>query len=285
MTGTELDDILADEPQETTQEQTTTDTSVARDDQGRFAQKVEAQPEVTAEPIALNVEELPNQEHGAIPPAALAASRQKARDFGQENETLKTQLAQLQGQVELLTRQQTQQPAAPVEPEKAAPDFWENPDAYLSGKLEPVQKQIETQRDQFSRMLAETAHGAETVGAAYAAFANVPESPARAAQYAAIKQAANPYAALVEWHQRHQTLQTVGSDPKAWLEAEIEKRLSDPAHQGKILERIRGTAQQNTNRSNPLTNLPPSLTRLPAGGNAPGEADMSDAGLFSHATR
>lgn len=285
MTGTELDDILADNGSQGTEPTPSADTSVARDDHGRFAPKVEAQPVVDQGHPQNGETANAEAEHGNIPPAALAASRQKAREKEQEAEGLRSQLAAMQAQIELLSRQTTaRQPAAPVEPEKKA-DFWEDPDGYLKGALTPVQQQLQQQAERFSMRMAIKDHGREVVQEAYSALGAAMQAgdPSARAEYQRIKASDDPYEDIVQWHKRHQTLQRVGDNPDAWLEAEIEKRLADPTHQGKFLERIQATAQQNS-RSNPVTNLPPSLTRLPSGGNStPG--DMSDGSLFANALR
>lgn len=285
MTGTELDDILADNGTQDATEQTQTTDTVARDEHGRFAPKA-GDPEVVAaiEP-AVGAEE---PETGNIPPAALAASRQKAREKEQEAEQLRTQLAELRGQVDVLTRQtrQVHQPAPKIEEQKPTPEIWEDPNGFVQAALNPVQKAMQEQMLAFAKDVAVMRHTEEKVTAAEQAFMQAAQNRTLdPADFDRVIGAKNRYSACVDWHQRQQTLSTVGNDPNAWLEAEIEKRLADPAHQGKFLERIQATAAQNTNRSNPVTNLPPSLTRLPSGGNAPGSTDMSDAGLFSHATR
>jgi len=285
MTGTELDDILADNgSQDQQQETTTTDSAVARDEHGRFAPKEKEEPGVEAG-AAAGAEEA---EHGGIPPAVLAASRAKAREKEQEAETLRTQLAQLQGQVELLSRQTRQPQAAPkVEEPKPTPEIWDDPNGFVQAALTPVQQALQEQAERFSMRMAVRDYGKETVQAAYSAFGQAIQAgdPSARAEYQRIKQSDDPYEDIVQWHKRSQTLQKVGDDPEKWLEAELEKRLGDPAQQAKILERIQATAAQNVNRSNPNVQLPPSLTRLPAGGNAAADVDVSDAGLFSHATR
>jgi len=240
MTGTELDDILADNGTQETTEQTTEQTSsVARDDHGRFAPKVEAQPEVVTAPT-----ETVEAEHaeGNIPPAALAASRQKAREKEQEADQLRTQLAELRGQVDVLTRQtrQVQQPAPKVE-EKPAPEIWEDPNGFVQAALSPVQQQLQRQAERISMRFAVKEYGKETVEAAYSALDKALEAgdPSAKAEYQRIRASDDPYEGIVQWHRRQETLRTVGDDPNAWLEAEIEKRLADPVHQGKFLERIR----------------------------------------------
>lgn len=293
MTGTELDEILAEPatPETETQGQTTQEivtdtqqeTGQTRDENGRFA-KAE-KPEETQEQVQENAEEEHDAGDGKVPQQALHASRQKEKEARQEAETLKQQIAELRGQIQLLS-QRPQQPQTPKE-ETSAPDFWDDPTAFVQGALNPVQQQLQQQREQFSKMLAMQAHGQEAVDGAYKAFVEAAQANpgAYAGEYQSIMRSEHPYDALVQWHKRQQTLSRVGNDPEKWLEAELEKRLADPAQQAKIIERLKAAAATNTNRSNPVTNLPPSLNRLPAGGNTAQDTDVSDEALFSFATR
>lgn len=291
MAGTELDDILADNtPQVEQQVDTSTTMTDApqRDENGRFAPKVEtAAPVVQAQ---VDTTQQADTEAGRVPQQALHASREKERESRQEAEALRSQIAEMRGQIQLLSQRGQAPEVKPAAPAK--PDFWENPDAYLQTgvqeALNPVQQQLQQQNERFSRFMAVQAHGKEAVDAAEAAVeAELSKLPAehQAQMRAARAKAPDPYSEMVTWHKQKQTMQTVGNDPNAWLEAEMEKRLADPAYQAKLLERIRATAAGNTNRSNPVTNLPPSLNRLAAGGHAPGEVDASDAGLFANALR
>lgn len=277
MTGNELDDILAESATPETQEQapqeTETQTQQPRDEGGRFATKAEQPQETT-------VEDEP--EAGKVPQQALHASRKKEQEARHEAEALRQQIAELRGQIQAINQRPSQQPK--IEEQKPV-DFWENPEGYLETKLSPFQQTIQQQREQFSKMLATQAHGKETVDNAFKAFVEAAQGNpgAYAAEYKAMMGSEHPYDALVQWHKRQETLKTVGNDPNAWLEAEMEKRLSDPAYQAKVLEKIRGAA--GGNRSTNVTQLPPSLNRLPAGGNVADDGDASDAALFSFATR
>lgn len=280
MTGTELDEILAESAAPETQEQTTQETnevSQPRDEGGRFAAKAVEQAET-------HVEDEP--EPGKVPQQALHASRKKEQEARQEAETLRQQIAELRGQIQMINQRPSQQVQPKVEEQKPV-DFWEDPNAFVQGALSPVQQQLQQQREQFSKMLAMQSHGKETVDNAFKAFVEAAQANpgAYAGEYQAMMKSEHPYDALVQWHKRQETLKTVGNDPNAWLEAELEKRLSDPSYQAKVMERIRATAANGTTRSNPVTQLPPSLNRLPAGGNVAEESDASDAALFSFATR
>ncbi len=290
MTGNELDEILAsDDVQEITQEQQpeTESTGQTRDEQGRFATKAE-QPEQTQEQPEVTADDT-EPEQGKVPQQALHAARQKAKEATTEAEQLRQQLAQMQAQmqaqIQLLNQRQAPQPQKTEDAPKPV-DFWESPDGFLESRMTPLQQQMQQQREQFSKMLAMQSHGPETVDNAFNAFVEAARAnpQAYAAEYQSIMASEHPYDALVSWHKRQENLRIVGNDPHAWLEAEMEKRLADPAYQAKVLERIKGTAAANS-RSNPVTSLPPSLSRLPAGGNTAADDDVSDAGIFSHAMR
>lgn len=277
MTGNELDEILAEQESETQAE------TQARDDHGRFATKAE-QPEVVAEAPVEQPEPQPEVEPARVPQQALHAAREKAREKDAENEQLRRELAELRGQVQVLARQPTPQTATQQAP---TPEIWDDPNGFVQAALTPVQKAMQQQAELFSRRMAVKEHGHEAVQSAYAALGAAMQGgdPSAQAEFQRIRASDDPYEDIVQWHKRTQTLQRVGSDPEAWLEAEMEKRLADPAVQAKFLEKIKGTAAANTSRSNPVTSLPPSLNRLPAGGNVADENDASDAALFSFAMR
>ncbi len=280
-----LSEIMADEPQgsETTQEQQvetmaeTAEAGQARDDKGRFAAKTD---EVETAATEQTVEKT-----GTVPQQALHAAREKEREARTENESLKRALDEMRGQINLLS-QQRQAPQAKQE-EKKAPEFWEDPDQFVSAKVSTVEQKLATQLETISKRFAIKEHGKDTVDAAYQALGTALQQGDRSAHEAwrVIQQSDDPYEEIVQWDKRAKTMQRVGSDPDAWLEAELEKRLSDPTHQAKILERLQGVAAVNTNRSDPITKLPPSLSRIPSGGNTVDDGDVSDAALFRHARR
>lgn len=283
MTGTELDEILAEETTQENVEQNN-DEGQTRDEHGRFAAKAEeteqAKPQEQPE-AEQNAEPEPGED-GKVPQKALHAARQQAKDSKQEADQLRQQLAQMQGQIQMLTQQMAQprQPEAP----KEVPDFWENPEEFVKTALTPVQQQQQQRLEQFSQMMAVEKYGEETVNTAFQALAGAMQAgdPSAQGTYQRIMGSPHPYGALVEWHKQAETLKQVGSDPSAYFDAEFERRMADPAFMAKITERVQGAATQNS-RSNPVTNLPPSLNGLPAGTNKAEDLDTSDAALFRHA--
>lgn len=256
-----------------------------RDDSGRFAsQQVEKPaaieaPAAEAQPAAGQ----PPSNGGNVPVGAVQDERQKRQAAQQRADDLEKQLAVMQGQVTLLTQQR--QPAPQPQQEQQPVSIFEDPDAFLKSQLSPVQQQMQETREMLMELQATQVHGAEAVTAAKEAaktLFNTPEGRALAMK------PGNIFDNLVKWHKQQQAYARVGNDPDAWLNSEIEKRLADPAFLATAMERARAgvVAQPQNGRSTPVTNLPPSLSRLPAGGNVPaaGAGDQSDGALFSSVT-
>lgn len=285
-TGTELSEILSETPAAavvTGAETTTTETPPATADQtgrlhgadGKFAPKAgdtiqtEQQPASTTQTPPATTEEQP----GMVPQQALHAARQ-------ENADLKRRLEMVERSV---LAQPRQQPPAQQQEQPQAKDFWEDPDGFVAQRLSPLEKTMQRQRESVSRMLAVSAHGADTVNAAFEAIKTglMTNPGATSPDYQRIMASEHPFDELVQWHKRNQNMARVGSDPDKWLEAELEKRLADPAKQAEILARIQASAAAPTNRSTgaPVTALPPSLNRIPGG------ANEASAGLPDDSTR
>lgn len=283
--NSELDAILSDDgstaPADTTTQVTETPpveaTSQPRDETGKFAPKQVDIPAVV-EPVADSHQQHDKPNNG-VPVRAVQEERQKRQEAEASAEALRREIAELRGMV-----QARNQPAQPKQEQQPA-TLWDDPDGYLKSQLSPVQSQMMEMKEFMSENLAVQAHGAESVAAAKAAIEQAARTPEGQQVIQKMMQSRHPFDDLVKWHKQQEAMQRVGSDPDAWLETEMEKRLSDPAYQAKILERIRGTAASNTDRSNPAINLPPSLSGLPSGGNSAGDNDVSDAALFSQALR
>lgn len=286
----ELDEImsgadLAPEAAPIQQEQTPAPaSSQPRDDSGRFAPKPGDVPVAENAPAATDpaagqelVEE--HQATGGIPQARLKAEAEKRREAEADAAALRREIAELRGMV---TAQR--QPAPQPQQEQQQPaSIFEDPDAYLQSQISPVQAQLQETREMLMELQATQRHGAEAVEAAKEAakaLFGTPEGRALG------QKPGNLFDNMVTWHKQQQAFAKVGSDPDAWFQAEYEKRINDPAEQAKLIERFRaGVAGNPANRSQqPIVNLPPSLNRLPAGGNQPADNDMSDGAIFSHAT-
>ncbi|PST19726.1 hypothetical protein C7U61_14635 [Rhizobium sp. JAB6] len=254
--------------------------AVARDDQGRFATKTpaEAPAPVVDQPVAATpTEQQPIP--GNVPVGAVKAEREKRQAAEADAEALRREVAELRGMV--VARQQP----APQPPKEERPiALWDDPDAYLQNQLTPFQQQMQEMREELWESKAAAVHTPEAVQAAKAAAEKLFGTPEGNALHQQITASGNPFDNLVKWHKQQQAIARVGDDPEAFIQAELERRLADPAEQAKILERIRSGAASNPTTAQPVTSLPPSLSRLPSGGNAAADNDMSDSALFSHAT-
>lgn len=165
------------------------------------------------------------------------------------------------------------------------PDFFENPDqatqALILRTLQPYAEETRRNLMYMGKMVASATHGAEKVEEAEQAFLDARAREALdPADYERVVQSPNRYDAVVQWHKRHSVLASVGDDPNAWFEKQLESKMADPKFQAKWLEKVRGDAATRP----PVTKLPPSLSRTTAAANnAEVDGDLSDHSLFSYA--
>jgi hypothetical protein len=184
--------------------------------------------------------------------------------------------------------------AAHMRQNQKQPDFFENPDAAtqsliartLQPFVEQVQRERETDRKEriyLGKMVAESAHGADKVSAAEQAFLRARETQALdPTDYERVVQSPNRYDEVVRWHQRQTVLSSVGNDPNAWFEKQLEAKMADPTFQAKVLAKIQGDAASRPTE----TRLPPSLSRVTSSaGNRQDMGDMSDRSLFDFAMK
>jgi hypothetical protein len=252
-----------------------------RDEAGKFASPqpeppVQAQAPV-AEPQAPTPETPPA---GGVPVGAVKAEREKRQAAEADAEALRREIAELRGMV-----QAVRQPAPQPQQEKQPVSIFEDPDAFLQSQLSPVQQQLQEMREEVWESRAAVVHTQEAVDAAKEAANALAGTPQGRALHQQITAGGNPFDNLVKWHKQQQAYARVGNDPDAWLNAEIEKRMQDPAFLAQAVERARAGVSPTPQTRQPVTSIPPSLSRLPAGGNAPqgGEAQSDDA-LFSATT-
>lgn len=273
----ELDEIMSDSGPSASEVQTE-QPSQTRDESGRFAPATPAAV-ITDAPVGEEHQQEEHHQQGGIPKERLKAEADKRREAEASAEALRREIAELRGMVQASSQpkpQATQEERPPV-------TIWDNPEEFLNSQLSPVQQQMQEMREMMWESQAAGKHGADKIEAAKAAAQALAGTPEGRALHQQITSKGNPFDNLVAWHQQQQVFSRIGNDPDAWLEAELEKRLSDPAEQAKIMERMRQGA--TASRSQPLTNLPPSLSRLPSGGNQSADNDTSDGALFNHAMR
>lgn len=276
-----LSDTTPDPAPEVTPEP---ETGQPRDDKGRFAAKEEVAPPpeaVAATPPPPKPEPPSHQ----VPIQVMLDEREKRQTAAREAEELRQK-------VEYLTRLVGQQPQPQPSAPEAPPDFFQNPDAYFDYRLDAPRREVmgalqalNQRMEMMSQISAVEKYGQEAVDAAYTEIANRMQRGQGVHDYQRIMASPHPYAELVKWHQRETNLAKVGDDPTKWLEAEIAKRMEDPAFVNKILEaqQAKLTSQGNTGR--PAINLPPSLSKTPAamGSVADDPLDEDDGALLKSA--
>lgn len=291
MDDVNLADLMTDTAPATAEvvstETTTEQTSQARDEQGRFAptQQTDQEAQAAVEGGAAATTEQPA---GTVPQQALHEARQQQKAERERAERLERELAELRGTVNALKPQDKPK----EEPKKA---FWEDPDGFFNERATPIQQEVVKRHMMTSRMLAEDKFGPETVKAADdalgAAMQANPNDPSVIALAQKIKDSAHPFRDMIEWHKEHQARVEIGNDPAAYrakIEAEILAKYNiTPEAAAAIAAEVTPPANvatpSTTTNAQPLTKLPKSLTKLPGGGNAAADGDVSDESVFAHA--
>lgn len=274
--GIPAETTTTEAPATTTTPEPTTQTATerARDEIGRFA------PAATTETAAQTPEAAVPHGTETVPLATFIAMRDEGKELKQQLQQMQTSLQALQ--------QRPQAAPQPAQPPPKPVELWDDPDRFVGDRLSPIQKELAETRAQVSHFAAVAEFGKEGVTAAHVAIKQAIASgelngDAVNQQLAGSR---DPVGDIVRWHQNQKTkanMQRIGGDPDAWLAAELEKRMADPAFQAQVMERARGGAAPNGQAQTPLTQIPPSLSRIPSGANAATEADMSSEGLFRHA--
>lgn len=198
------------------------------------------QPEATGEPEA---EPPAAQEESTrpVPITALLDEREKRQEAQRKAEEYERKLKELERQIAA-----RQQPPA---------DFNANPQAVIEHRL--LNERLNT-----SELVAANAHGADVVETAKAAFLEAARSDPLLLQQA--HRQLHPYDFVVKWHKQQALLAQMGTDPDAWINAQVEARLQ---------ERL---AQSPAPKA-----PPPSMARAPAAGREPTTPGNAFDALFN----
>lgn len=228
-----LDEIMSREPAtEPVQEPIipatpeTEEQGQTRDETGKFAPKPQSGDGVDgASDKAAQAAVEGGDGKGKVPLQAVQAERGKRKEAENEAEALRRELAELRGQVSVLSRPQAQpQPPAVEKPKKT---FWEDPDGFLAERLAPVQQSMDEQRIELSTMLAVKDHGQDIVNEARAALVEAmqanPQDPSIIALDQTTRKSVHPMNDVVTWHQRRKAMADIGDDPEAFRTRERER--------------------------------------------------------------
>jgi len=206
---------------------------------------------------------IPPQDDANVPSWRLREVTEARERLARQVEERDHQLRQMQQRMDAWERQQAPQG------QQELPDPLIDPQGYrqaLEGKFTSDLKTVQLENNlQLNRLQ----HG-PVFDEAYQAFMQAAQGDGGFARL--IVNSPNPGGAMVNWYKRAVTLARVGDDPEAFINTEIERRLSDPQFLGQALERARAVAsgQPLTNgatppRPNNITQIPPSLSRVPSG--------------------
>lgn len=226
--------------------------------------------------------ETPDGGDGVIEPSGADGQDEDRRSGGgdlnkalrQERENIKRIRAELEEERQerrrLMTmferNSQPNQPTKP-EPEIKAPDFWEDPNAWINQQLESREKTYADQmfqtREHFSRALAIQIHGEERVKTAWQAL----EDEINAgrldpkATVEALRASQDPYGDILRWHDSRPEVQE--RTMRERIEAELREKygLGDPA--------------------NPAPPAPPANRTLPSVNRANGNAGAPQGGSIT----
>lgn len=242
-------------------------TDQPRDEHGRFAPKVEAQPEAEAPKVEAPtpvVQAAPQPVQHEPPPGWLPAWR-------------------VREMVEAAQRKA----APPPEPVDPYVDPQKFRDQGIQEATSPLVQQLSGTREYYSRKLAIKEYGQQTVQEAFTwlqtAAANGDPKAAPILQRA--MNSIDPFEEIVAGYKRDKALSTVGDDPNAWFEKELERRSTDPTFKAKLAAMQGGEQTSTQGQPQPVTNvvrLPPSLNRQP-GTQSPNVVSMNDADLYRSA--
>jgi hypothetical protein len=238
---------------------------------GRFLPKSEPeQQEATAEAAkpepSVETKPAPVETRQEPPPGWIPAWR--AREIADA----KTQ------KLEAELRKYTEKPQDPIDPYVDPEKFR---DAGVRQAIDPVVNQMSQLREHYSwkdalREHKETAIEARKwfYEAVHAGDPNIQPLLQKALS------SIDPFDDIVNGFKQHKAVTTVGADPNAWFEKELERRMADPAFAAKFQP-----AQQSA-QGDPKTNvikIPPSLNRQTGSASA-ASGTMSDTDLYAHAT-
>ena len=230
-------------------------------------------PEPTPPPVVA-----PQQPQQAAPQGEGAIPSWRLREEAEGRRLAEQRAAMLEGRLNEI--------AAHLRQNQKPPDFFADPDAATQGlilrTLQPYAEETRKTLMHMGRMVASAVHGIDKVDAAEQAFLDArARETLDPADYERVVQSPNRYDAVVQWHQRHNVLASVGNDPNAWFEKQLEARMADPQFQAKMMEKVRSGAATRPSE----TRLPPSLSGSTAAvGNSSGPGDASDSSIFAYAT-
>lgn len=273
------------EPTATEPVETSTAEQRARDEKGRFARKESdpASTEGAAEPGGDPQAQAPEPQNKGVPPAALVAERNKAKEEKARADALERQVQQLSAQMQAFMA--GAQPKPPQAEPAPVPEIWDDPNSFVQHNirqaLDPVREQLMFN----ARLVAASVHGKDTVEQAVQAFdAAISSRAIDPVEYQRIMASPNPFHEAVAWHKRQSVLSEIGEDPDAY-----KARLAEEIR-AQVLAELQGQQPQTGQQPSPglpatmPSNLANARSASPRSGPAwSGPAPLND--IFSRGRR
>lgn len=251
-----------------------------RDDKGRFAPKVEAQPDKPAEPTP-EPELKPSPEgqtekpdRDGIPAWRLReeaeAKREalsKAEQFQREAEEARRQMAAFQQQMATLQRQVQEKQNPP-------PDMYADPEGYQRHQQQTYEQRLRQQEVSFNEQLARVKFGDDLYDKAERELERHIQTNPHDPIVHVIRNSSRPAFEVVQWFQQRGAQQRLGGKSiDDLLKEHGESLLNNPEFLAKAIEKAKATAKPV--QSAPNTNIP-SLNRATAAAGNSIDEDKSD---------
>jgi hypothetical protein len=187
-----------------------------RGEHGHFAPKESKEPEPAPQP-----EPAPAEQPRGAPPGVME-ERNRRKTAEERAADLERQLAEVRGQVSVLTQQRQQpQPAPAPQPPPKPVDFWEDPNKFVESAMSPIQHELAQTRFELSLDRAVAKHGEEAIEAAQKWLRDQVDTGVldRGQVEARLARSRSPMMDLVNWHQQQP------ANVEARLRAEIEAKV------------------------------------------------------------
>lgn len=282
--------IAADAPAEQPVTEVQPEAEQPRNPDGTFATKEAApepekpvtEPEAKPAPVAEAADD--KDTGGQIPSWRLREEREAKAEAIKRAEAAEAERSKLANDFAQMQREFAELRKPAPKPEEK-PDPLLDPqgfEAYLERKFED---RILGERREYSLRSAHRTHG-DKFSEAYAEASQAMARGDRALQ-ARMQASPDPGETLVQWHQEQKTMKEVGNDPAAYKTRLLDEALKDPAYLAKAIAAANAQAGSPNNGARPAVRLPPSLSgaaRADAHETNPSDNDVSDEGLFRHAT-
>jgi hypothetical protein len=248
-----------------------------RNPDGTFAAKVEDKPAEIVPEVKPEVK-LEERQENRIPLSEHLSVRERAQKAESEAKSERERREDLERRFSAMERANQPKPEPQEEPDPLL-----DPVGFREHMRREFREQLLGERREMSLRMAHRTHK-EAFTEAYAEGQKAMASGDRALQ-ARMQSSADPGETLIQWHQEQKTMKEVGGDPAAYRTRLLEDALKDPAYLAKAIAAANAAAGGNGAR--PAIKLPPSLSgaaRADAHETNPSDLDVSDEGLFRHAT-